>query len=165
MLGRHWVDYDNNGWKDLYVCSSFPGPSTNSLLVNDGTGALTASAEIIPMNTENSYSVSKGDYNNDGFYDLLVLNTAPSNSLLLKNTGNDLNSFLKISLEGTVSNKDAIGTEVTVFSGGNSYFDTQFSGTNFCSQDSQRFIVGVGNAIQIDSVQVLWPSGIQENTL
>ena len=160
--GANWVDYDNNGWKDLYVCSSFPGPSTNSLLVNDGTGALTASAEIIPMNTENSYSVSKGDYNNDGFYDLLVLNTAPSNSLLLKNTGNDLNSFLKISLEGTVSNKDAIGTEVTVFSGGNSYFDTQFSGTNFCSQDSQRFIVGVGNAIQIDSVQVLWPSGIQE---
>jgi hypothetical protein len=130
--------------------------------VNDGTGALTASAEIIPMNTENSYSVSKGDYNNDGFYDLLVLNTAPSNSLLLKNTGNDLNSFLKISLEGTVSNKDAIGTEVTVFSGGNSYFDTQFSGTNFCSQDSQRLIVGVGNAIQIDSVQLLWPSGIQE---
>jgi len=160
--GANWVDYDNNGWKDLYVCSSFPGPSTNSLLVNDGTGALTASAEIIPMNTENSYSVSKGDYNNDGFYDLLVLNTAPSNSLLLKNTGNDLNSFLKISLEGTVSNKDAIGTEVTVFSGGNSYFDTQFSGTNFCSQDSQRLIVGVGNAIQIDSVQLLWPSGIQE---
>ena len=158
----NWVDYDNDGWKDLYVCSSFPGPSTNSLLVNDGTGALTASAEIIPMNTENSYSVSKGDYNNDGFYDLLVLNTAPSNSLLLKNTGNDLNSFLKISLEGTVSNKDAIGTEVTVFSGGNSYFDTQFSGTNFCSQDSQRLIVGVGNAIQIDSVQLLWPSGIQE---
>ncbi len=160
--GANWVDYDNDGWKDLYVCSSFPGVSLNNLLVNDGTGELSNSTDIIPMNSENSYSVSKGDYNNDGFHDLLVLNKAPSNSLLLRNTGNNTNAFVKISLEGTVSNKDAAGTEITVFADGNSHFDTQFFGTNFCSQDSQRLIFGIGNTAQIDSIHVLWPSDLEE---
>ncbi|HKL02214.1 MAG TPA: T9SS type A sorting domain-containing protein, partial [Cryomorphaceae bacterium] len=107
-----------------------------------------------------SYSVSKGDFDNDGFADLVVQNRAPNPSYVMMNqsSGND---YVKISLEGTVSNKDAIGAWIQAY-----HDDVQYSKFTLCGQDyygqsSQHYIFGLGDseAESVDSISVTYPSG------
>ena len=163
--GALWVDYNNDGFEDLYVATSFidtiNNPDLSSLLFlnNGGLGFTPINDSITGDIICSSYSPVKGDFNNDGFYDITVLNDNSPPNLLL-NSGDNGNNSIKILPIGTVSNRQAIGAKVKVYAGGINQYQTVFCGTGLCAQYSQHMIFGVGSSTVVDSVEVIFPSGI-----
>ncbi|MGH8095054.1 MAG: ASPIC/UnbV domain-containing protein, partial [Chthoniobacterales bacterium] len=111
-----------------------------------------------------------GDYNNDGFLDLVVkdgigpgLATGDSNMgrhYLFKNTGNS-NHFIKLNLQGVQSNRHGIGARVTVLHDGQIAFreNNGGGGGEWASQGAGPLHFGIGSGSQA-TVTVNWPSGI-----
>lgn len=102
-----------------------------------------------------------GDLNNDGLPDaILQAQNAPL--LFLHNQTEGAGHFLVLRLEGTESNRDAVGTIVTVESGGRRQVATRFGGGSYQSASDGRVHFGLGDAETIDSVEIRWPSGRAE---
>lgn len=162
-----FADYDNDGDLDLYVTNGFcANDLTNYLYINNGDGSFSKDL-VEPMSTElgGSYGCAWGDYNNDGFMDLVVANwqgeTQPND--LFRNDGNG-NNWTKLKLEGTLSNRSAIGTIVkckAIINGVPVWQVREVSAqTGYCSQNSLVVHFGLGNASSVDSLQIIWPSGV-----
>ncbi len=73
-----WVDYDNDGDKDLFITSEF---APNHLYQNNGSFSFTevTAAAGLPIQNDPTYGTAFGDYNNDGFLDIYVANRSVSN--------------------------------------------------------------------------------------
>ena len=165
-------DADNDGWQDLFVANGhlYPQleihptglryPQRNLLYWNRGGRFREAGAESGPALAETRVSRGGafGDYDNDGDVDLLVvnLNERPT---LLRNEGGNANSWLGIELEGTASNRDAIGARVSVTAGGRTQVQEVRRGYGYQSQNDSRLLFGLGSARQVERVHVSWPSG------
>jgi len=91
-FSAHWVDYDCDGWLDLFVCNNLGGVFDRSLpdrlFHNNGNGTFTEVTEDARI-TSNSPTIGAcwGDYNNDGYPDLFV-SSALGHSKLYRNNGN-----------------------------------------------------------------------------
>jgi len=160
--GSVWLDYDLDGWEDLYVAAEPTGLSDglNQMFRNNGDGTFTDATNIGFQNDiRASHGTARGDYNNDGHPDIVVANDFPGVSDLWLNSGGSGNNYLKISLEGTISNRDGIGSIVEVFAGGMRRLSYTFCGESYLSQNSQRLIFGLSQAASADSVRIIWPSG------
>jgi hypothetical protein len=94
---------------------------------------------------------------NDGDVDVLVLNMNETPSLL-RNDGGNKNNWIKLKLIGTVCNRTAIGARVRVVTGKHSQIDEVHTGTSVMSQSDLRLHFGVGQAKQIDLIEVKWPT-------
>lgn len=161
-----WLDYDNNTWQDLFVSTLGSIGTTeyqNLFFVSDGDGTfhLGITETGIVGDIDGTYTCAMGDYNQDGYYDYATNNTAPSNASLWLNDGGT-NNWLSVSVEGTLSNKDGIGTWLQCFAGGNQYTRYTFCGENYLGQNSEREIFGLGNFDEVDSLQISWLSGLVE---
>jgi len=171
-----WVDYDNDGWLDLFVTILGPGTSAsdprvfNRLYHNqgDGTFALVTTGSLVTK-TGNAGGAAWGDFDNDGFPDVCVaygtVFSAQRNALF-RNNGN-ANNWIKVRCVGTDSNRSAIGAKVRVkarIAGVDRWQLRQIG----CDQDWIAFnsldtIIGLGDAAIIDTLRVEWPSGrVQE---
>lgn len=164
--GTNFVDYDNDGDLDLLVdVSDGPtgrgDPNRNSAFYqNNGDGTFSIpSFTWIDVDTSFHYGNAIGDYNNDGWPDIAILNAYGTNSSLWKNTGNSTNNWIKLNLVGTSSNRDAIGAVIEVTAGGNTSKRVIQSQISFQSQNSLGQIVGVGTVTTIDNITITWPSG------
>ena len=162
--GATWFDYDNDALQDLYVASAFLDSSLsrseNYFFKNE------MPLEFVRMSTlfngnhrASSHSVARGDLDKNGFYDIAVNNDAPDPAFLWQNSGNN-NNYIHITLRGVVSNKQAIGSWIRVYSGPNVYTQYTMCGENYLGQNSQHHIFGVGQIQKVDSVLVEFPSGI-----
>jgi len=160
--GALWVDYNNDGFEDLYIATAEfgviinPQPSLfyrnnggqSFTLINDSILSNVAAASVCPV---------KGDINNDGFYDVAVLNNS-SFSHVLANSGNS-NNYIKITPVLNQSNRQAIGAKVKVYADGMAQYQTVFCGSGMCAQNSQHMIFGVNAAPIVDSVVITYPDG------
>jgi len=154
--GVAWGDYDNDGDLDLYLANL---GQPNKLLRNDGSGVF-ADATIGALgDTGQARGVAWGDYDNDGDLDLYVVNQDGPNRLL-RNEAAAGNHWLQVKLEGTVSNRAAIGARVRMVAGGVSQIRQVAGGTGLQSQDAMVVSLGLGAVSAIDSLIVRWPSGI-----
>jgi len=160
--GAVWGDYDNDGWLDLYVANGdIPANQVNFLYRNNGNGTFSkiTTGELV-TDSEHSTSAAWIDYDNDGDLDLHVANATGGNALY-RNDGN-ANNWLKVRLNGTESNRAAIGANVRVTAQINGTTRTllrQVSGdAGFTSQNLELHF-GLGNAAIIDEVRVEWPAG------
>src|SRR5438132_1498609 len=175
-----WGDYDNDGFLDLFVArpgTTALGPGNANLLYhNNGDGTFTdmAAAEGVALQDNLPTSAHKaaawGDYNNDGFLDLVLKDGIGPTALtgdaaqgfhyLFKNNGNQ-NHFLKVNLQGVQSNRNGIGARVTVnYRGGMGFRENNGGGGGeLASQGSGPLHFGIGSA-KAASVTVVWPSGI-----
>jgi hypothetical protein len=154
-VDANWGDYDNDGDLDLYVINDF----MNRLYRNDISdgGKFYETGEM--ADTEPDYKGgSWGDFDNDGSIDF-YLGTRGVNRLY-QNKGSD-NNWLHIELEGTVSNRSAIGTMAHVYT--NELIQTRFVETTsgFGSQNSFALEFGLGQANIVDSIIIKWPSGLR----
>ncbi len=174
-----WGDYDNDGFLDLFVAR--PGThqlgagNANLLYHNNGDGTFTdrAEAEGVSLQDDQVTSAHKlaawGDYNNDGFLDLVIQDgiaptkvtgdAATGYHYLLKNNGNS-NHYLKVNLQGSISNRFGIGARVTVtYPGGKAFRENNGGGGGeYASQGAEPLHFGIGTAA-FATVQVAWPSG------
>ena len=64
-----------------------------------------------------------------------------------------------LTLEGTASNKDAVGARVTVTVAGRARVAERFGGGSYQSASDPRLHFGLGASQIVDSVEVAWPSG------
>jgi hypothetical protein len=171
-------DFDNDGHVDLFVLASGDvGQQENLLLLNVGTGhfrTVKGAGGAAGSMAGVGDSVTVADIDGDGFLDLLVANGGsmgrslglPSEGggyQLFRNVGNNGNHWLMIDLEGTRSNRDAIGAVVRVTAGGATQIRVQDGGVHHRGQNHARLHFGLAKTTKVDKVTVHWPSGaVQE---
>ena len=107
------------------------------------------------------------DYDNDGDLDLMITNSDTpvifyENKLLNFDDNEQYLSWLKIELEGTSSNRDALGAIVTLTSE-KGVQKRHYSGVGFLGQSLQPIHFGLNNESTIHKLKIKWPSGIIEN--
>jgi hypothetical protein len=98
------------------------------------------------------------DIDNDGAPDILIT-TNGGPAYLFRNVGGSRNNAVRIKTVGTRSNRDGIGAQVRVTSGGITNWQTVHSGSSYCSQSELTLTFGLEKATQADSVEITWPSG------
>ncbi|WP_308991143.1 FG-GAP-like repeat-containing protein [Mariniflexile litorale] len=106
------------------------------------------------------------DFDNDGDLDIFVTNGDRS-PFFYENKVNDFIEsndnlhWFKVKLEGTTSNRDAIGTKVSIKTTGGS-LHRYYTGKGFLSQSLKPIHFGLGNDVQVLELKIIWPSGIVE---
>lgn len=102
--------------------------------------------------------LATGDFNNDGRMDAVVLSHNEPVSLFLNQTPRD-GHFVTLRLEGTTSNRDAVGARVRLTSDGRTQVAQRVGGGSYQSANDGHLHFGLGTAQLIESIEVLWPSG------
>ena len=164
--GTIMEDFDNDGDEDLFAVNG--GTSINHWLrnplwLNQGDGSfIEDTTNPITVDSFHTFGASLGDWNNDGFYDIAVMNTGGDPAQLWQHAGGD-HHWIKLELEGVLSNRDGIGTWVEVWANGQRHIRYSMCGNSFASQYSDRYIIGLGAAEVVDSLRLSWPSGVINN--
>ena len=162
----NWIDFDNDGDMDLYVCND--QADKNALYINDGNGNFTKPETPLSSDLGNSYSQAWSDFDNDGDMDVLVGNHSNETNVFFENSRASCNSWFCLKLTGVNSNRSAIGARVKVKATINGVSTWQLkevsaqTGGGAGSQNSLKLLFGLGNASSIDSVVIQWPSGYQQ---
>lgn len=157
--GASFLDAENDGDADLYVSGSQAGSAVSSAFyVNTGDGDFEEQAGGFISDTLSSYSNAVGDFNLDGYADILVSNSEPYAVQLWRNAGGS-NKWIKFRLTGTLSNRDGTGSTIEVYSGGKRQTQYTQSGVSYLGQNSFDLLFGLGLSSTADSVFIRWPSG------
>ncbi|MEZ4796790.1 MAG: FG-GAP-like repeat-containing protein [Flavobacteriaceae bacterium] len=164
--GAVFLDADNDTDLDLYVSGMRDGTNgqlPSAFYENNGSGIFSIPASAgFANDTAESYSNAIGDINNDGLPDISVLNKEPRDNFLWMNTNNDGNNWLKVTLEGTTSNRMGIGSWIEISLGGNKQYRYTLNGEGYTSQNSGAEFFGLGNNTIVDYVKVTWLSGVED---
>jgi len=173
--GAGIIDFDNDGYPDLFwvagniyseierVNPMFPYRNPRILFRNrgDGTFARLGDEAGPAINARHvSRGCAFGDFDNDGDMDILIMNQNEPPSLL-RNDSPKGNNWLKVRLEGTKSNRSAIGALVLARYGGKVQSQAVLSQSSYLSSSDPRLHFGLGSQASAD-VEVRWPSGIVE---
>jgi hypothetical protein len=162
-----FVDYDNDGWKDVYSANGDvdyrpeDGPQRDSMLRNrDGRSFEDVSESLGPDFTPAGYQRGSafGDLDGNGFLDIVVtsLNRRPR---ILLNGGNG-NHWLLVDARGRRSNRDGIGTRlVLTTASGRVLHNHVTTSVGFMSSSDRRAHFGLGSETRVRSLELRWPSG------
>lgn len=164
--GAVFLDADNDSDLDLYVSAEHDGSVSGYLSsgmfehLNDGTFNIINSA--VPNDLAISYSNAIGDTDNDGFPEIVVNNINHDNIFVWKNTSTSGNNWIKVKLEGTLSNRDAIGSLIEISVNGQKQYRYTLCGEGYLSQNSSSEFFGIGSATTVDYIKVKWLSGVED---
>ncbi|MFC4635077.1 FG-GAP-like repeat-containing protein [Dokdonia ponticola] len=159
-----FLDADLDTDLDLYVSTSISNPDSGLLSAayynNIGNGLYTIPDDIgFEDDISISYSNAIGDVNNDGKYDIAVLNCLPDPVFLWENETENNNNWIKIKLEGTESNRQGIGSLIELSINDEKQYNYTLCGEGYLGQNSSYEFFGIGDATVIDLITVYWPSG------
>jgi hypothetical protein len=178
-FGDGFIDYDNDGWKDLFVANGHVYPSADRhpdwgssyaqrplLFHNLGNGKF----DLVPAvestglaETSVGRGAAFGDLFNDGKIDV-VINNADGVPVLLRNVNPDHNHWVELKLiGGPGSPRDAVGATVYLTAGGDRQRGDVLSGGSYLSSNDPRVHFGLGAASAVDSVEIHWPDARKEN--
>jgi hypothetical protein len=149
---------DVRNWPEI-GSSSLSGYERSRLLMRDPAGNFVDVAEAAGVaDTYDGRAVALADLFNRGRQDVIVANQRGP-ALIYRNRTTGNGSWIRLELEGTSSNRSAIGTEVTVEWSGGRLRRVVDGGMGFASQNDRRVHFGLGNAEVADRVTIRWPSG------
>jgi enediyne biosynthesis protein E4 len=159
-----FADFTNCGQRDLWLANGHVYPKSphyfQPFTVLQNLGGEFAPVFRFPAQPDNSYrGGAAGDFDNDGRMDVVVLPIA-GQPLLLQNKSANSNSWIGLSLHGTRSNRDAIGSSVQIGFCGKRQFDTVRNGGSYLSRNDPRLHFGLGTCEKVDRVTIKWPSGM-----
>ncbi len=179
--GAGIVDLDNDGYPDIFevtgtvypeLASHYPTryPSRSARLIFRNLGQTPGGVRrFLELGEEAGVAISAphqsrgcafGDFDNDGDLDILIMNQNEPPSLL-RNDAPSANNWLKVRLEGTKSNRSAIGARVVARYGTKQQAQTVLSQTSYLSANDPRLHFGLG-AAKTASLEIHWPSGASE---
>ncbi|MAD98105.1 MAG: hypothetical protein CMB99_12335 [Flavobacteriaceae bacterium] len=167
--GTKFGDFDLDGDEDLIVVNGFENSPEDEIInlyfensytngnpsfrnTNDqGLGALTVSVEVLDF-----------DYDHDGDLDVFITNGKGHSFFYengtIGNNGASLSKWFQLSLQGTISNRDAIGTKITLITDRDTFI-RYYAGVGFLGQSLKPVHFGLNNATRIQELKIEWPSG------
>lgn len=173
--GVGFFDYDNDGDIDLFVANSvldskfsrkspgFGKYGIDKLYENTGVGTFAEMGRKQGIfGTDPKKAAAFGDYDANGFIDIVVMSSsfaAEDKGRLYENRGNG-NHWITVRLVGTKSNRDGVGTIITVASGAVRQTRQVTSGESYISQNSPWQTFGLGARRSADAIEIHWPSGV-----
>lgn len=171
--GTAFFDADNDGWLDLILVSGHVYPQVDTL----PSGARYKEPKIFQLNQKDgtfcdasdlagpalkiprvSRGLAVGDLFNAGNVDVVVEDLAGA-PMILKNNGVAGKHWVSFELQGTKSNRLAIGARLKIVAGGMTQTEEIRSGGSYLSQNDLRVHFGLNTATKIESVEIRWPSG------
>ncbi|NNK88077.1 MAG: T9SS type A sorting domain-containing protein [Flavobacteriaceae bacterium] len=163
--GAVFLDVENDADLDLYVSGMLSFTNINlipyAFYENNNSGIFSQPAATgFEIDDESSFSNAIGDINKDGLIDIVVANDEASDIFLWKNETNTNNNWLKVRLQGSVSNRDGIGSVIEIGINGNKQYRYTLCGEGYLSQNSQTEHFGIGLNTSVDYIKVSWLSGI-----
>ncbi|MDQ1470525.1 MAG: enediyne biosynthesis protein [Bryobacterales bacterium] len=170
--GAGFIDYDNDGWPDIFLCNGHVYPEVRESAVESGyrqrkvvyhnlrngkfedvSGTLGPGiTELVP-----GRGCAFGDFDNDGDVDVLVncVNDVPQ---LLRCDSSLKNNWIKLKLVGVKSNRSAIGARVYCRTESHTGIQEVRSGGSYLSQSDLRLHFGLGDTTHC-SLEIRWPNG------
>jgi enediyne biosynthesis protein E4 len=174
--GVRFLDYDNDGWKDLFIAQSHVMDTIQVnephlryqeaplLLWNDrGThfiGVSDRSGEIFHQQWA-ARSTATGDLDNDGRVDLVV-NSIDGPAYVLHNETQTANHWITFNLVGVKSNRDGIGAQIKISTPAGDQYATITTASSYQSSSDKRAHFGLGTAPSVARVEIRWPSGARQ---
>ncbi len=175
--GTEFIDYDNDGWKDMMMINGHVYPSVDKydwgttfaerpLLYHNLAGK---KFQLVPPVKNTGLAVvtpgrgaAFGDLFNDGRIDV-VINSLDTTPVLLRNVNADHHHWVEMKLVGgPKSPRDAIGATVYLSANGMRQREDVMSGGSYISSNDQRVHFGLGDSATVDGVEIHWPSGAVE---
>jgi len=175
--GNGIVDFDNDGWKDLFVARSnvldnisvlvpertYPEP--NSVFRNLGNGKfedVSGAAGPDFQRRAPHRGVAFGDIDNDGRVDMVV-SVLGGRAKLFRNISPGNNHWILLKLVGTRSNQMGIGAQVRIITeDGHSQWNEVTTAVGYASSSDSRVHFGLGANKRIKEIDIRWPSGIRQ---
>lgn len=156
--GNSTIIGDARNWP-AFNGRSLSGYQTKHVWLNDGAGKFIDVAQAVGVtDTYDGRSVALADLWNRGVLDVIVANQKGP-LLIYKNTVDPENEWIEFQLEGTRSNRSAIGAEVTLYWNGQKQRQDVSGGSGFAAENDRRLHFGLGKNPQVEKAVIRWPSG------
>lgn len=172
-FGAFFFDFDLDGWLDIFTANGHIDEEIGRvqpkvqfrqaplLFRNLGKGKFTDASKLAGPDLQRPI-VARGaayaDFDHDGDLDVLI-STNHGPAYLYRNDSGNKNNWLQVKLEGTKSNRSAIGAVVRIESASGQQWRMVHSGSSYCSQSDLALTFGVGQDTLVKHIQIEWPSG------
>jgi enediyne biosynthesis protein E4 len=174
--GTGFFDFNNDGWKDLFLVNGHAFPEVDSLHIdihykdrailyqNLGDGKfrdVSKESGAAFREMHSSRGAAFGDFDNDGATEIAV-NNQNEPPALLKQAVDPPGHWVLLKLVGRRSNRSAIGARVRLITAGHAQSGEVRSGGSYLSQNDFRLHFGLGAAAKIDRIEIAWPGGTHQ---
>ena len=166
-MGANFGDIDSDGYLDIYLATGAPQMGRlerDALYRNNGDGTFTDATFALGLgNIGKGHGVTFGDVDTDGDVDIYVSVGGAFigdqwHNLFYQNTGTG-NNWLNLKLVGVKSNRDGIGSKVTLRVGDSVIYREVSGGCGFGSTNSLSLEIGLKAHPKVDVLEIVWPSG------
>lgn len=170
---NYWYDFSEitGGHKSIISdAKNWPAMNGRSLAgyqrkhfwLNAGDGRFTEVAQAVgATDTYDGRAVALADFQNRGVLDVVVANQGGP-LLLYRNHVNPARDWIEFELEGSTSNRSAIGAQVRVHWNGQEQLQEVLAASGYCAENQRRLHFGLGEKAHVESVVVRWPSGHEQ---
>jgi len=171
-FGAGLYDFDNDGWKDLFVSRghvesiSMPGQPVdqfNTVFRNLGPSgkweALTQEAGFDAAPAARHRGCAFGDLDGDGRIDVIVTALGRDTEIWMNRSPNS-NHWLDIALRGTKSNRDGIGARIKLVTKSGTQYNHMTTSVGYASSSDGPVHFGLGPDARAELIEIHWPSGI-----
>ena len=178
-FGVFFFDFDNDGWLDIFAANGHIDEEINRvqpkvnfrqaplLFRNTGKGGfedVSRSRGTDLIKPIVARGAAYADYDRDGDLDI-VINNNHGPAVLFKNEGGGKLSWIGLKLEGTQSNRSALGALVRIEAVSGKQWQTVRSGSSYLSQSDLTLHFGLSMDTVVKSIEVEWPSGKKQRFL